>query len=195
MNAFEQGFMDKLAALKNALPSKWNSDKLTNLITEGSDSKVRKALNDRKFPAEGIVDVSQWANPKVRALAASHKNAPIVTLRRMVKDKDSNVASAAKKNLMRKQAAMVWAPQEEGMSNYLKIPLMLAGAGALAYGGKRMINDGITFEEGFKSISKKLSDGTIYAGEMIRDLGNRIRAPRNDDFYEIIADTERVLSK
>lgn len=77
----------------------FDGDLADEVLRSNDDHLFMVAIGRRDCPAGLLVDVSQAVAPAVRRAVAAHANTPLVTLRRMAKDEDDEVARTAKGRL------------------------------------------------------------------------------------------------
>jgi len=75
-------------------------DDLADEVLRSNDDRVfMLALERTDCPAALLLDLSQAVSAEVRRGVAAHPNTPLVTLRRMAADRDSEVADMASRRL------------------------------------------------------------------------------------------------
>lgn len=84
--------------LSNA--KEFDDDLADEVLRANDDSVFMLALERADCPAALLVDLSQAVSAQVRRGVAVHPNTPLVTLRRMAGDRDSDVAAIASRRLL-----------------------------------------------------------------------------------------------
>jgi hypothetical protein len=77
----------------------FDDDPVDEVLRSNDDHMFLVAIERSDCPAELLVDLSQAAAPAVRRAVAAHTNTPLVTLRRMARDEDDEVAQIVRKRL------------------------------------------------------------------------------------------------